>query len=144
MNKNSIRNKLSLVLCVVLIAALALSAAGCTDSGIPNNPTDPTYSHASSATFTFIIVDKDGKETSYEITSSAATVGDALLAEGLIEGEDGPYGLYVKTVGGTTLDYETDGMYWSFYIEDEYGLTGVDTTEITDGATYSFKAEKAE
>lgn len=48
------------------------------------------------------------------------TVGKALLDQGVIAGEDSSYGLYVKTVNGTTLDYDTDGMYWAFYINGEY------------------------
>ena len=133
MKRHSIHSMLSVLLCVVLIAALALFAAGCgTDSETP----DP-----SAKTFTFVVVDADGNETTQEITTTASTVGEALLAEGLIAGEEGEYGLYVKTVCGTTLDYEKDGKYWAFYIDGEYGLTGVDVTDITPGAVYTFKAE---
>ena len=133
MKRNSMKKSLSLVLCVVLIAALALFAAGC---GTGSNETT-----GETKTFTFIVVDPDGNETTHEITTTAKTVGEALLAEELIAGEEGPYGLYVKTVGGITLDYETDGKYWAFYEGEEYGLTGVELTDITDGATYSFRAE---
>ncbi len=94
-------------------------------------------------TFTFICVHADGSERSYEITTTRAYLGDALLDEGLIAGENGPYGLYVKTVDGETLDYDKDGKYWSLYIGEDYAPTGVDTTLIEDGATYSFKAENA-
>ena len=52
------------------------------------------------------------------------------------------YGLYVKTVNGITLDYDTDGMYWAFYINGEYVQTGVDATGVEDGAVYAFRAEK--
>ena len=133
MKRNSIHSMLSVLLCVVLIAALALFAAGC---GTGSNETT-----GETKTFTFIVVDPDGNETTHEITTTAKTVGEALMAEGLIDGEEGPYGLYVKTVCGTTLDYEKDGKYWAFYIDDEYGLTGVDVTDITPGAAYAFKAE---
>ena len=64
------------------------------------------------------------------------------MAEGIIEGEDGPYGLYVKTVNGITLDYDKDGLYWAFYENDEYALTGVDLTKITEGQTYAFRPQK--
>ena len=132
MKRNSMKTTLSVLLCAVLIAAMALFVAGCaTGSETPSG----------AKTFTFQVVDPDGNETTQEVTSDAATVGEALIAQGLIEGEDGPYGLYVKTVTGITLDYETDGKYWAFYEGDEYGLTGVDQTAITDGATYSFRAE---
>ena len=72
---------------------------------------------------------------------SGFTVGAALLSLGLIAGEDSDYGLYVKTVNGVTVDYDTDGKYWAFYVDGEYAATGVDSTDITAGATYTFKAE---
>ena len=49
----------------------------------------------------------------------------------------------MKTVNGITVDYEEDGAYWAFYIGDEYATTGVDATDIEEGASYSFKIEKA-
>ena len=50
--------------------------------------------------------------------------------------------LYVKTVNGITLDYDKDKMYWAFYINGEYAMTGVDSTPIEEGAVYAFKPEK--
>ena len=44
---------------------------------------------------------------------------------GLIAGEDSDYGLYVKTVNGVTVDYDTDGKYWAFYVDGEYAATDV-------------------
>ena len=60
------------------------------------------------------------------------------MDEGLIEGEDGPYGLYVKKVNGIVADYDVDQSYWAFNINGEYAMTGVDVTDIVDGDTYSF------
>ena len=88
------------------------------------------------------MVDKDGNETKFEIHTDKTVVGDALLELGLIEGEEGPYGLYVKKVNGITAEYEADGTYWAFYIGDDYGMTGVDMTDIEPGATYAFKVSK--
>ena len=48
----------------------------------------------------------------------------------------------VKTVNGQTLDYDKDGAYWALYVGDQYATTGVDSTELEPGETYSFKAEK--
>lgn len=42
-----------------------------------------------------------------------------------------------------TLDYDADGAYWAFYINGEYASTGVDSTNIEAGATYTLKAEAA-
>lgn len=92
--------------------------------------------------FTFSVVDAEGAESLFEIHTDAATVGEALTENGLLEGEDGPYGLYVKTVNGITADYDKDKVYWAFYINDEYAMSGVDQTEITEGDVYSFRIEK--
>jgi hypothetical protein len=125
---------LSLILCMVLIAAMALF------SGCGSDKADPPKEGEKS--FTFTVADLEGNEKSFEITTDAATVGEALLEEKLIAGEDSQYGLYVKTVNGITLDYNKDGAYWSFYVGNDYAMSGVDTTEIEDGQTYSFRAEK--
>ena len=78
----------------------------------------------------------------FDIATDKTTVGDALLELGLIAGEEGAYGLYVKQVNGITADYDVDQTYWAFYVNGEYGMTGVDATDIEAGATYSFKVEK--
>lgn len=88
--------------------------------------------------FGFTVVDLDGTEISYEIHTDAATVGEALLALDLISGTDSEYGLYVKEACGIVADYNVDETYWAFYIDGEYALTGVDSTEVTAGASYAF------
>lgn len=148
MKMKNIKKMLSLFLCVVLIAAMALLTTACKDIFEDlfqkEEATTPqeTEVPALKKNFTFIVVDKDGKETSFSISTDKATVGDALLEEGLIEGENGAYGLYVKKVNGIVADYDIDKTYWAFYINGEYAMSGVDATEIVEGATYSFKVEK--
>ncbi len=135
MKMTRLNKSLSFFLCIVLIAAMALLTTACNDKGTE----EETYPPRS---FTFVVVDGDGNETTFEITSTKKTVGEALFAEELIEGDEGAYGLYVKKVNGILAEYETTGTYWAFYINGEYGLTGVDKTDITDGATYMFKVEQ--
>ena len=95
-----------------------------------------------STVFTFTVIDGDGNETDFEIHTDDTTVGAALLNAGLIAGEDSEYGLYVKEVNGITADYDTDGTYWAFYIDDEYASTGVDATDVVAGTVYSFRVEQ--
>lgn len=92
--------------------------------------------------FNFGVVDIDKNETWFEIHTDAETVGEALIELELIAGDEGPYGLYVKTVNGITADYDKDKVYWAFYVNDEYGTSGVELTEIEDGAIYSFRIAK--
>lgn len=120
-------------LCLLLALVLTLSALGLTSCKKENA--------AAAHTFTLEVTDLEGKVTKHEISTDKKTVGEALLEQGLISGDEGDYGLYVKTVDGLTLDYETDGKYWAFYVDGEYAMAGVDSTDITDGSTYAFKPE---
>lgn len=160
MKMTQIKKMLSFILCMVLIAAMALIAVGCNDKeekGSSNGKSETVSISNSdvsmldddgfvklgegSVEFDFIVVDIDDKETKFKISTDKKTVGEALMDVSLIAGEDSQYGLYVKTVNGQTLDYDTDGKYWAFYVNGEYATSGVDTTEIKAGETYSFKAE---
>jgi len=148
MQKTQMKKLLSLILCVVLIAAMALFAAGCSDKTTQAEETAAASFESGSTlgegttSFAFTVTDLDGNESAFEIKTDKATVGEALLDVGIIAGEDGDYGLYVKTVNGITADFDTDGTYWAFYINGEYAMSGVDMTDVEAGATYSFKVEK--
>lgn len=131
--KHFFKKKFLPVALTVLLAAAVFCLCGCKKNAPPSG--------AAEASFIFEVTGEDGKTHSQTVTGVWDTVGDALLEEGLIEGEEGPYGLYIKTVCGETHDYEEDGMYWAFYIDGEYAVTGVDATEIADGCTYAFRAE---
>lgn len=72
----------------------------------------------------------------FTIKTDKTTLGDALTEHGLIEGEEGAYGLYVKKVNGITADYDVDKTYWAFYKDGVALLTGVDSTDISDGEHY--------
>lgn len=86
---------------------------------------------------------KDETTYTYTIQTDEETVGAALLGLKLIDGENGQYGLYVKSVLGETLDYDTDGYWWGLYVDGESSMVGVDSVAVTDGSTYTFAAEKA-
>ncbi len=146
MQKTRNKQLLSRLVCLVLIAAAALSMAGCaakTDSGTPaQSQVLAAGSYGEGAvSFQLVVADKDGNETEFAIHTDRQTVGEALLELGLIAGEESDYGLYVKTVNGLTADYDADGTYWAFYIDGEYASTGVDATPVTEGATYSLRVE---
>ena len=151
MNKTRLKHSLSCVLCVVLMAAAALNMTGC--SGKPTSEPVGTQLYAQAdtphklgegeTTFPFTVTELDGTEVFFEISTDETTVGAALMEAGLLEGENGPYGLMVSHVNGIRLDYNEDKAYWAFYIDGEYALTGVDQTEIETGKAYAFRATKA-
>lgn len=91
---------------------------------------------AGAKTITVEVVHKDESTKTFTYSTDAEYLGDVLLAEGLIEGEQGDYGLYIKMVDGEKAVYEEDGAYWAFYQGDEYASLGVDQTPINDGDTF--------
>ena len=170
MTRKNKQTFLSFILSIMLIVAMACNMTGCNgdvtedpltgtetnETVLGNNVeetenadgkvedsavTDVTVLGEGENVFMFLVVDVKGHEKNYEIHTDETVVGDALQALGLIAGDVGDYGLYVKTVDGITVDYETGGKYWAFYINGEYAMTGVDATSITEGETYSFKVE---
>ncbi len=151
MQKKITNRHLQLFLCIMLVAMMALAAAGC-NGGKDDVAKDSAKTEGVKADgnvlgegdtqFTFTVVDGENNETKFEIHTDKKTVGEALLELDLIAGDEGDYGLFVKTVNGVTVDFDKDGAYWAFYIGDEYAATGVDSTEIEEGQEYSFKVEK--
>lgn len=169
MKKSMMKKFSSLFLSMMLIVAMAFNMTACSDNNkeTPNTGTEADGGNAvdgeaaengssqventttpgvivlgeGETIFTFSVVDVDGKEKFYEIHTDKTMVGDALLELNLIAGDAGDFGLYVKTVDGITVDYDTDGKYWAFYINGQYAMTGVDVTPITEGEEYSFKVE---
>lgn len=170
MTRKNKKKLLSFVLSIMLIVAMACNMTGCNDNvnedqlagtevgamdegadvdegeGLDSQMENATTSDVTvlgegETVFAFSVTDMDGNEKFYEVHTSQTTVGDALLELGMIAGDVADYGLYVKTVDGITVDYDTDGKYWAFYINGEYAMTGVDATLITEGEEYSFKVE---
>ena len=94
------------------------------------------------ATTVTVKVKADERQVTFTIHTDKTTVGAALQEHNLLEGEDSQYGLFVKKVNGIVADYDVDQYYWAFYINGEYGMSGVDTTNIEEGVTYSLERTK--
>lgn len=131
---------LSLTLCfVLLISLVACGSATETEEFTP--VTDGASIGEGAASFPLSIVDKEGGTISITVKTDKETVGEALVDTGIIEGEEGPYGIYIKSVNGIYADFETDGTYWAFYINGEYAQNSVDLTPIAEGEIYMLKVE---
>jgi len=89
-----------------------------------------------------VTVKADEKSIDFTIKTDKTVVGDALKEHNLIDGEEGPYGLYVKVVNGIEADYDKDQSYWSFEKDGEAMLTGVDSTEFKNGDCYTLVRKK--
>lgn len=89
--------------------------------------------------FTLEIVHADGTTKTMQLKSDKAFLGEYLQAEGIIEGAEGPYGMYIAKVEGEKAVYEEDNAYWGFFVDGEYASLGVDQTPIEEGKVYKLE-----
>ncbi len=126
-------------LLLIIVALFAFVACNETnvEEGLWKNATyieDTTFGEGSKTLK--IKVEADGKNVLFTIKTDKETVGEALIEHSLITGDESEYGLYIKVVNGIKADYDTDKAYWSFNKNGEYMMSGVDTTNFTDGEQY--------
>jgi len=129
---------------VLTIAVFSLVFCSCVaDKDASSVWDDATYTEdtqlgSGNVSFEFAVTAEE-KTVNFVIKTDKETVGQALEEIKLIEGEEGPYGLYVKTVNGMFADYEKTHTYWSFMKDGEAMQTGVDIEKIQKNAKYSFE-----
>ena len=149
------------LLALLLAALMLLCLAACTPTETPETSGTPETSIADSLpvlwqsatykedttlgdgakTLTVKVV-AEGKTVTFTVKTDADTLGAALTAVNLVEGEQGAYGLYIKKVNGILADYDVDATYWSLSKGGEALMTGADTTNIADGETYELTRAK--
>lgn len=77
----------------------------------------------------------DGTRKDLTINTDEEFLRGALEQEGLVQGDESQYGLFVKTVDGETVD-DSLQQWWCFTKGGETVMTSVDDTPIADGETY--------
>lgn len=82
------------------------------------------------------------KSVTITVHTDKDNLGEALLDNSLVSGDESEYGLYIKFVIGMEADYDKDGTYWSLSKDGEYLMTGADSTPIADGEHYEFTRTK--
>jgi hypothetical protein len=87
----------------------------------------------------YLTVSVGDNKITFTVNTDETVLGKALLNSGIVEGWDGPYGLYIKRVNGISADYDKDKAYWAFYVDGEYATDGVDSTVIEEGKTYELR-----
>ena len=137
MKKNFIFNRaLAVILALICVFSTALSLVSCSNDG------DKVEGEGTPITITLEVVGPDGSSKEHTVnTDSSKNLRQALEGAGLISGEEGAYGLYVKVVDGITADYDIDGSWWSLTKEGEL-CSGVDSTPIADGDKFEFTYSK--
>ena len=123
------KNKKIILAAVVIVAVIALFL------GVWFATRPDTTEGAKTITVEVVHSDETSKTFTYH--TDAEYLGEVLLDEGLIQGEQGDYGLYILEVDGEQAIYEEDGAYWALFQGDEYAMLGADQTVINDGDQFS-------
>lgn len=81
-------------------------------------------------------VQAEEQSVTFTIHTDKENLGEILAEHNLVSGEQGAYGLYIKTVNGILADYDKTNSYWGFTKNGESMMTGVDGVTIADGEHY--------
>ena len=140
--KTTIKSTILAILSLVFIVCL-VSCNTVEKTGVWENATYLNDAEFGNGAKTVVVEVKAEEETvTFTIKTDKDTVGAALIEHGLIEGDEGQYGLYVKVVNGIRADYDLDKRYWAFYVDGEYAMKGIELTEIDEGAKYRLEYAK--
>ena len=135
------------VVSVVVVLSFVLCLASCNEKidaeGLWENATyrsDKEFGKGEKTVEVEVKVEE--QSVTFTINTDADTLGAALLEHELIAGEEGQFGIYVKSVNGIVADYDVDKSYWGFYQNGEYLMSGVDTTAIVGGEHFEIVYSK--
>ena len=132
--------KITISILFALILCLCVASCNKTTLQTDNLWQNATYTEdtelGSGEKTLYVDVVAEDKIVKFTIKTDKETVGDALFEHKLISGENGAYGIYVKTVNGIYADYEKTKSYWAFNKGGEYMQNGVDSEKFEDNAQY--------
>ena len=118
----------------LLIAVVALVLVVAAMVGIYVSTRPEAVQGGKSVTVTVVHADGSSKDFAYR--TDAEYLGEVIVSEGLVNGQDGPYGLYFDTVDGEKASWEENQSYWSILIGEEYATLGADSIPLEDGGVY--------
>lgn len=122
------KNKKVWIAAIALVLLIAMLAA----AYFMNRP----QTAAGAKEITLTVVHSDGSEKQFRYRTDEEYLGTVLLAEGIAQGEDGPYGLTIYVVDGERADWNENQSYWALYIGQDYATTGADSTPVHDGDSF--------
>ena len=121
------KNKKTVLAVIALVAVIAIFA------GV-YFATRPEAAQGAKA-FSVTVVHADGSTKEFDYRTDAEKLGAFLEEKGLIDSEGADEGMF-HTVDGEKADWNVNQSYWAFYLGEEYAMTGIYDTTITDGAVY--------
>jgi hypothetical protein len=140
-----IQTKAAALICLILVTVMLLAACTTNKVDAEGRWADAIYlndTEFGEGSKTVNVTVKAGDdEITFTIHSDERYLGDALLEHGLIDGDMGEFGIYVKKVNGILADYDIDKTYWGFYKSGEMMMVGVSGAEFADGDSYELVLE---
>lgn len=119
----------------IIIATIAVILVAAAFLGVYFGTRPETSAGQKTITVDVVHADESRKTFTYE--TDAEYLGEVLLEEGLIAGDEGEYGLYITAVDGEEAIYEVDSSYWALFEGEDYAQQGIDQTPIQDGAQFA-------
>ena len=114
--------------------AAIVDNAGATATGLWTNATyleDTTLGEgAKTVNFT---VEAEGQRITITLKTDAATLGEAMYAESLVNDAS-----FFNVLNGIEASWENDSTYWAFYQGEAMMMHGIGDETIADGANYRF------
>ena len=87
-------------------------------------------------TITVTVVHKDGTEKVFTYQTDEEYLGPVLTSQGLVQGDNGEFGLMIHTVDGEKADWSVDQGWWQVLVGEQSATTGADSIVIADGDTF--------
>ena len=127
---------LALLMMLTLVACNAPEAEDAWATAI--HLTDKTFGDG--AKTVTVVVKAEDRALTFTLKTDKALLGEALEEHDLIEGKEGPYGIFITAANGMTVS-DAERTYWALYKDGAYSMTGVDTTPIADGDSFELVKE---
>ena len=89
-----------------------------------------------SKAYTVTVVHSDASVKVFEYRTDAEYLAEALLEEGVVSGEEGPYGLTIITVDGEAAVWDKDQAFWAIWVDGEEAVTGASEIPVYDGSSF--------
>lgn len=133
--KTSKKSGIAKAVLVAVVLVLVTMLFGCSNQAKVSQNTPTENATVAKKNITIEVVDSSEKSTVYDVSTEAEFLRGAMDdAEGLeYSGEEGAYGMMVKTVNGELADYNTNGAYWAFNVNGAYCNHGIDTQPVNNG-----------
>ena len=152
------KNIMNRIICVALIILMSVVFFSCAEVESPekqnNTATEEKAGLWSDAIYTEnktfgngakpfeLEVKAEDKSVTFTIKTDADNLEEALVEHKLIEGEEGPYGMYIKKVNVITADYDVDQSFWSLSQNGTPLAPGASGAEIKGGEHFEFTHTK--